>query len=528
MLVNRDLCTGCGLCVETCPISAITLLKEKRKKKASISDLCVDCKACTRVCPVKAIEPDRMPKEGGISCPACPINCTIKPGHTGACQRFVNRGGELIRNLPLQRFEDVQEMVGFDHEPAIRRPLITGIGAGTTYPDTKPAPYIVQSRIDGIDVVTVVTEAPMSYSGIKVKVDTDRNIGKEGAPVLVGRKRVGHLCTEEYGSKILSLGGVNLLTGEGGITVARLIVDLANRKEVHLRVEGGADLILQVGQAPIIDGERGTRMRVGCGSASMGLFGRYFLKAADEVIVLDSHLIGQFTEHAAGRELGARYSGIQLKARRSTPGRYFGEHGKGWGGTPIDDPLDIIEGFDPRITRPGTTLLITETTAERAAMFRLNEENEFVEIDLTAEAKEAIEMMASNCQPSRVSAIYVGGAGGSARAGVTRIPIKLNQAIHQNRAKLTVGGAPTYILPGGGITFYVDVEKVMVKAFTYVPTPATVVPLEYTMRLEDYLEIGGHREKIRRLEEVLEEIRRSVIQDEAPRTRSSRSQGSGA
>jgi len=45
-------------------------------------------------------------------------------------------------------------------------------------------------------------------------------------------------------------------------------------------------------------------MRVGCGSASMGLFGRYFLDAADEVIVLDAHLIGQFTEHAAGRELG--------------------------------------------------------------------------------------------------------------------------------------------------------------------------------------------------------------------------------
>jgi hypothetical protein len=91
---------------------------------------------------------------------------------------------------------------------------------------------------------------------------------------------------------------------------------------------------------------------------------------------------------------------------------------------------------------------------------------------------------------------------------VTKIPVKLNQAIHQNRAKLTVGGAPTYILPGGGITFLVDVEKVMVRAFTYVPTPATVVPLEYTMRLDEYLEIGGHQEAIRKLEEVLKEIKR--------------------
>ena len=52
----------------------------------------------------------------------------------------------------------------------------------------------------------------------------------------------------------------------------------------------------------------------------------------------------------------------------------------------------------------------------------------------------------------------------------------------------------------------VDVEKVMARAFTYVPTPATVVPLEYTMKLKEYLEIGGHKEKIRKLKDVLKEI----------------------
>jgi hypothetical protein len=347
----------------------------------------------------------------------------------------------------------------------------------------------------------------MSYSGIKVKVDTDQYMGKEGAPILAGKRKVGHLCTEEYGSKMLSLGGVNLLTGKDGLAVAKLIVDIANRREVRLKVEEGAELILQVGRPPIIDGETGERMRVGCGSASMGLFGRYYLGAADEVIVLDAHLIGQFTEHTAGKELGAKYSGLRLRARCSTPGRYFGEHGRGWGGTPVENPLDILEGFDPQIARPGMTVLITETTAKRAAMFRLEEGGKFTPIELLPKAKAAVEMMASNCEVSRVSAVYAGGSGGSARAGVTKIPVKLNLAIHENRAKLTVGGAPTYILPGGGISFLVDVEKVRVRAFTYVPTPATVVPLEYTMRLDEYLEMGGHGESIRKLEDVLRELK---------------------
>jgi len=504
MIVDWETCIGCGLCVEACPLQAISMAPEK---KASISNLCVECKACTKVCPKEAIRPSQGVGEGRAQCSSCPICCLIPLGKTGACQRFVNMEGDLVRNIPLQRYEDVQELVGEDHEEIIRKPLITGIGAGTTYPDTRPAPYIVQSNRNGVDVVTVVTEAPLSYSGIKVKVDTDQFMGQEGAPVLVGKKKVGHLCTEEYGSKILSLGGVNLLTGKDGLAVARLIVDIANRREVRLKVQEGAELILQVGKAPVIDGETGERMRVGCGSASMGLFGRYYLGAADEVIVLDAHLIGQFTEHTAGKELGAKYSGLRVKARQSTPGRYFGEHGRGWGGTPIENPLDIIEGFNPQIARPGMTILITETTAKRAAMFRLGEDGKFSSIGLLPRAKAAVDMMASNCQVSRVSAVYAGGSGGSARAGVTKIPVKLNQAIHENRAKLSVGGAPTYILPGGGISFLVDVEKVKVRAFTYVPTPATVVPLEYTMRLDEYLEMGGHGESIRKLEDVLRELK---------------------
>ncbi len=55
--------------------------------------------------------------------------------------------------------------------------FVTGIGAGTTYPDYKPAPFIVASEIDGVDMVTVVTEGIFSYCGLKVKIDTDRYLG---------------------------------------------------------------------------------------------------------------------------------------------------------------------------------------------------------------------------------------------------------------------------------------------------------------------------------------------------------------
>ncbi len=412
----------------------------------------------------------------------------------------------MVRSIPLHRFEDVEEEIGPDYETAIRKPLITGIGAGTTYPDYKPAPHIVEAKVEGVDVVTVVTEAPLSYSGIKVKIDTDRNIGREGAPVLVRKKKVGHVTTEEYGSKMLSLGGVNLLTGKDGLVVARLIADIANRKPFSLKVKDGPRMDLQVGQSPVIDGETTQLMRVGCGSASMGLFAPYFSEAADEVIVLDSHLIGLFTEHTAGKFIGARYSGVRLKARRSTPGRYFGEPGKGWGGTPIENPLDIVEGVDHDVAKPGITLLITETTGERSAMFRLNKEGRFEPINLSEKARKAVNVISETCQSSRVSAIFAGGTGGSARAGVTKYPVKLNEAIHNNRAKLTVGGAPVFILPGGGINFLVDVEKVKVRAFTWVPTPAPVVPIEYTMRTEDYLEMGGHKGSIRPLQDVLMEI----------------------
>jgi hypothetical protein len=91
--------------------------------------------------------------------------------------------------------------------------FVTGIGAGTTYPDYKPAPFIVSSRHGDVDMVTVVTEGIFSYCGLKLKIDTDRFVGPEQAAVRSRGEQVGHVTTAEYGSQMLALGGVRHLTG---------------------------------------------------------------------------------------------------------------------------------------------------------------------------------------------------------------------------------------------------------------------------------------------------------------------------
>ncbi len=489
MQVDLERCIGCGYCVRDCPTSAVRLVR----KKAVISEACTECGACIRVCEQAALQQDSTSTlEGLAQCDACPIKCRIREGFQGACHRYKNADGALVRVTPLHSFSDVEATVGPEPVQALRRPLITGIGAGTTYPDCKPAPFIVAGKHNDVDVVTVVTEAPMSYSSVMMKIDTDVQVGAEGAAVVVGDRKVGLVTTEQYGSKMLSIGGVNLLTGNNGLLVARTMSDFANKQSVTLRIEDGATLKVQVGRRPIIDGQEPEKMRVGCGSATLGLFAPLLKDSANEVIVLDSHITGLLSEHAAGVFEGVSPSGIRLRFRQSTPGRYFGDHGPGWGGTTILDPRDVIAGVDENVASAGMRILVTETTGRKAALFELEADGELREIPLTKSAQKAVAAIADSCEPSLVSGIFMGGAGGSARAGVTRYPVKLTQAVHAAKVHLTIGGAPTFVLPGGGINFMVDVGRVQTGFFSWTPTPAVICPIEYTMTLKDYEEMGGH------------------------------------
>ncbi len=478
--IEPDLCKGCGRCAKECPLEAITIAD----KKAVISDKCVGCGVCAKVCPRGAVIREESSAPGVIKCGSCPVQCEIKPGFTGACKRYLHTGDKLKRNREL--VTDVSSSY----------PLITAVGAGTEYPCCRPAPHIVQDLRDGVDVITVVTEAPLSYSGVKVKIDTNWPIGEEGAVVRRDGRIVGMVDTEEYGAKMLSIGGANLLTGKDGFTAARTIADICNGQPVKLKVEHGAVLELQVGRHPVIDGQEDKKMRVGCGSATIGMFARQLAEVVDEAIILDHHVVGLLSEHLAGEEVGLQWSGVTPNARKSTRGRYFGEQGDGWGGTDISDPRQAIARVDMGVAGPGIKILVTETTGQRAALFTVSEQGEVKNIPMLPEVQAVVDLISKNCEESRVSAVYVGGTGGSARAGVTRCPIKLTRAVHSGDAKLTIGGAETFVLPGGGINFMVDVEQVVPKAFTWAPTPATVAPVEYTMTKEKYAEIDGHMDEI--------------------------------
>ncbi len=487
--MDMEKCKGCGVCEQNCPTGAIFVVD---KKAVIDGKKCVNCGVCVRVCNFQTLTLTGQINEDAVKCGSCPVQCEIKPGFHGACRRYVNIDGVLVRNRPLI----TEPVYKPNKNPHIETPLITGVGAGTTYPDCRPAPHIVMDTVDGIDVVTVVTEAPLSYSGVKVKVDTNLHIGEEGSKVRRDGQIVGMVETEEYGSKMISIGGANLLTGKSGFSVARTIVDICNGQRVVLKVEKGSRLEIQVGKPPIIDGQVDKKMRVGCGSATIGMFARQLAEAVDEAIILDHHVVGLLSEHRAGEEVGLTWSGVTPNARKSTRGRYFGEHGNGWGGTSIENPRDAILKVDMNMAPPGIKILVTETTGQKAALFTVNAKGEVYEIPLTPKAIEVVDLIKSNCEDARVSAVYMGGTGGSARAGVSNYPIKLTRAVHAGEANLTIGGAPAYVLPGGGINFLVDVEKIVPKAFTWVPTPATVAPVEYTTTLEKYREIGGHIKSI--------------------------------
>src|ERR1700688_4235580 len=103
-----------------------------------------------------------VPDHDAIRCDACPVLCYIKPGRTGACDRYGNQDGQLVRLDPhvvleraVSRGETVVPFLEKSREwngalVSGEETFVTAIGAGTTYPDYKPAPFIISSEVAGV------------------------------------------------------------------------------------------------------------------------------------------------------------------------------------------------------------------------------------------------------------------------------------------------------------------------------------------------------------------------------------------
>ncbi len=308
---------------------------------------------------------DAVPvKDDKIRCDACPVMCFIKPGMTGACDRYANADGELVRVDPhvlldrtLSHGGEVVPFVRSDEWDGSIVPqaetFVTAIGAGTTYPDYKPAPFIVPPEVDGVDMVDGGDRRHLQLLRRQGE-DRHRPLHRPGDAYGAGRGRGGRPC---HNRRIRLADALarrcappHRRLEEGGPRHLRRAPGAVQR-------QGGRDDAStaarrwwsQAGRAPIVNG----KPRRACASAAARPPSASSPSSGtgkvDEVVVVDDHITGVLSEHQAGKLLGIPDTGIRLEgtaldARRAIS--RWRSPALGWGGTDIDDPL-----ADPRPVR---------------------------------------------------------------------------------------------------------------------------------------------------------------------------------
>lgn len=51
VVIDEGKCTGCGVCVDTCPVSALAV----EDSTVKVNDDCIECGVCTPECPCEAL-----------------------------------------------------------------------------------------------------------------------------------------------------------------------------------------------------------------------------------------------------------------------------------------------------------------------------------------------------------------------------------------------------------------------------------------------------------------------------------------
>src|SRR4029079_9059086 len=118
-----------------------------------------------------------------------------------------------------------------------------------------------------------------------------------------------------------------------------------------------------------------------------------------------------------------------------------------------------------KVAWPGLRLLFTSTTGEDALFCVLDENLKPVAAEMPAPVRAVVERIGENCERSLCTVMFMAGAGGSLRAGVTENPVLLTRSVAKGETRVTMGGAPVYVWPGGGITVMADVMRIAENGF---------------------------------------------------------------
>ena len=116
-----------------------------------------------------------MQRDEKIRCDACRFMCYIAEGKSGACDRYANDDGKIVRLDPLTILDrrlaagdQVKPFLGagwdggFDQSDQM---FVTAVGAGTTYRTTSPPP----SLSAGKSTVLILSQSlPRPFSPIAV------------------------------------------------------------------------------------------------------------------------------------------------------------------------------------------------------------------------------------------------------------------------------------------------------------------------------------------------------------------------
>ena len=84
---------------------------------------------------------------------------------------------------------------------------------------------------------------------------------------------------------------------------------------------------------------------------------------------------------------------------------------------------------------------MVSTTGENHSYYELDDDLIPKKKKLPKNLKASVELIEENCEPALCTVMFIAGAGGSLRSGVTKNPIQLTKSVKNNTTNITCGGA---------------------------------------------------------------------------------------